>query len=405
MAPSTSHGKSPSGYRLPEATRLGRVRLQVADLDRSLEYYSNVLGLQVIEQKDGRAVLGAHADPAPLVELNERLGAAPVPRRGRLGLYHFAILLPNRAALGSFARHLADISARAGASDHLVSEAFYLQDPDGLGIEVYADRPRSTWQVDGEQLQMATEPLDIDDLIQAATEPWAGMPSGTVIGHVHLHVADLRQGASFYHEALGFDAVMWSYPGALFLSAGGYHHHLGLNTWASGAPTAQADDARLLDWEVIVPNPTDADAAASNLRHHGYDLTREDGGWRMIDPWGTGLRVRWVLRRENSMIADARVQTTKGPRYLQALCGHFSHKVKTDYNAEQGRVYFEFGASTLHADAEALHLSVEASDAESLHRVKEIIGGHLERFAVKDALKVYWTDRPSSEDQPSGEAA
>jgi catechol 2,3-dioxygenase len=293
MTHSENYGRPPSGYRLPEATRLGRVRLQVADLARSVEYYGHVIGLRVIDKEDGRAVLGAYGDDAPLIELYEHPGAAPVPRRGRLGLYHFAILLPDRASLGRFAGHLASIGARAGASDHLVSEAFYLQDPDGLGIEVYADRPRSSWQVRDRQLLMATEPLDVNDLVRATgAEPWAGIPSGTVIGHVHLHVADLHEAASFYHEALGFDAVVWSYPSALFVSAGGYHHHLGLNTWAAGAPAALPNDARLLDWEIIVPSHADADAAASSLRDHGFDVVQEDSGWRATDLWGTSVLIR-----------------------------------------------------------------------------------------------------------------
>ncbi|HKG92938.1 MAG TPA: VOC family protein, partial [Gemmatimonadaceae bacterium] len=254
------YGIAPAGYRLPAALRLGRVRLQVADLERSLAYYEGVLGLRVLDRADGRASLGAHAGAgtgrserdAVLVELHERPGATPVPRRGRLGLYHFAILLPDRAALGRFVAHLAEIGARAGASDHLVSEALYLTDPDGLGIEVYADRPRSSWRHEGRQILMATEPLDLQDVAAAARgEPWAGMPAGTVVGHVHLFVGDLGAAESFFHQALGFDKVVWSYPGALFLSAGGYHHHLGTNTWAAHAPAATDEDARLLDWEVV----------------------------------------------------------------------------------------------------------------------------------------------------------
>jgi catechol 2,3-dioxygenase len=287
----TAYGQRPPAYRLPAATRLGRVRLQVADLGRSLRYYQTVIGFRVLEESGGRTTLGAHGDDTPLLELHEYPGAAPVPRRGRLGLYHFAILLPDRPALARFASHLAAIGAGAGASDHLVSEAFYLQDPDGLGIEVYADRARSTWEVAEGQLRMATEPLDLEDLARAGgSEPWTGLPGGTVIGHVHLHVGDLRAAAAFYHEALGLDAVVWSYPGALFLSAGGYHHHLGLNTWAAGAPAAQPGDARLLDWELVVP--AGADAAAASLRGRGYPVAREEGGWRASDPWGTDLRLR-----------------------------------------------------------------------------------------------------------------
>jgi catechol 2,3-dioxygenase len=133
-------------FRLPAATHVGRVRLQVADLERSLDYYQTVLGLRVLARGDGRATLGAYGSDAPLVELHERVGARPVPRRGRLGLYHFAILLPDRAALGRFLAHLAARGEYAGMSDHLVSEALYLTDPDGLGIEVYADRPRASWR-------------------------------------------------------------------------------------------------------------------------------------------------------------------------------------------------------------------------------------------------------------------
>ena len=284
----TAHGVAPRGYRLPAATRLGRVRLQVSDLERSLDWYQRVLGLRVIERSAAHATLGAHGDDAVLVELREKAGVQPVPRRGRLGLYHFAILLPDRAALGRFVAHLAEIGERAGASDHLVSEALYLQDPDNLGIEVYADRPRATWTYEGPQLVMATEPLDLADLVRAAGgERWTGMPAGTVIGHVHLHVGELEAASAFYHQGLGLDRVVWSYPGALFLSAGGYHHHLGLNTWAAGAAPAGDGDARLLEWEIIVPSPADAEAALASLAAAGYPA---DGGIAR-DPWGTALRL------------------------------------------------------------------------------------------------------------------
>lgn len=285
----TDVGIAPSGYRLPAGIRLGRVRLQVADLARSLAYYERVLGFRVLRRSAGDAVLAAHGDDTPLVELREKPGASPVPRRGRLGLYHFAILLPDRAALGRFVAHLAEIGERAGASDHRVSEALYLQDPDGLGIEVYADRPRAGWRIRDRQLVMATETLDLDDVVRAAGgERWAGMPAGTVIGHVHLHVGDLAEAAAFYHRGLGLDQVVWSYPGALFLSAGGYHHHLGVNTWAAGALPAGDDDARLLEWEIIVPRPGDVDDALASLTAAGHAV--EDGVVR--DRWGTALRVR-----------------------------------------------------------------------------------------------------------------
>ncbi len=287
------YGIAPAGYRLPAAARLGAVRLQVAELERSLAYYTGVLGLRVLERSAAGALLGAHGDEATLVELREKQGASPAPRRGRLGLFHFAILLPDRAALGRFVAHLAAVGARAGASDHLVSEALYLQDPDGLGIEVYADRPRASWRHRDRELLMDTRPLDLESLVRAAGgEPWTGMPAGTVVGHVHLHVADTEEAAAFYHAALGLDRVVWSYPGALFLSAGGYHHHLGLNTWAGPDAVPPRDtDARLLEWTVHVPTAGDAAAAAGSIRAAGHAVTTDADGWLATDPWGTAVRI------------------------------------------------------------------------------------------------------------------
>src|SRR4051812_12340237 len=217
------YGIAPAGYRLPEATHLGRVRLQVADLERSIAYYETVLGLRVIErmgeQGNGVARLGPHGEDRAIVELREKSGACPVARRGHIGLYHFAVLLPDRPSLGRFVRHLGEIGAYAGMSDHFVSEAVYLSDPDGLGIEVYTDRPRSTWRVVDRQLEMTTVPLNVPDLVASAgDEPWTGAPRGTVLGHVHLYVRDLDDAERFYHNGVGFDKVVWSYPGALFMS-------------------------------------------------------------------------------------------------------------------------------------------------------------------------------------------
>ena len=293
-----SYGEPPSGFRLPDETRLGPVRLQVADLERSIAYYERVLGFRATARDASHAILAAHGDDAPLVELREHAGARPMVQRGRLGLYHFAILLPDRASLGRFVRHLGESGVRAGAGDHLVSEAFYLTDPDGLGIEVYADRPRDTWRRVGRELMMATDPVDVGSLVRAAGDaPWTGMPAGTVIGHVHLHVGDIAGAAAFYSEALGFDRTVWHYPGALFLGAGGYHHHLGTNTWAgSGAQPPAPGDARLLEWTIVVPDDASVEAAGTSLSAAGHPVERDAGDAVARDPWGTAVRVRAEAR-------------------------------------------------------------------------------------------------------------
>jgi catechol 2,3-dioxygenase len=275
---------------LPEATHVGAVHLQVGDLSRSIDYYANVLGMAVLERTPTAARLGVNASGRILAILYEKRGVAPAPRRGRFGLYHFAVLLPDRAALGRFAAHLLRARVRPGMADHAVSEALYLTDPDGLGIEVYADRPRSTWNARGRELVMVTEPLDIGDVIAEGREAeWTGMPDGTTMGHVHLHVGDLRQAEALYHLVLGFGKTVWGYPGALFLSAGGYHHHLGANIWSPG-PAASDGEARLLEWELIVPDGASGDLGR-RLREAGYASTTGGDGVRAADPWGTIVHV------------------------------------------------------------------------------------------------------------------
>lgn len=294
-ADTATYTVAPSGYRLPPDLALGRIRLQGGDLPRSIAYYERVIGLRALERSAKSAVLGAHGDEAPLVELRERRGATPVPRRGRLGLYHFALLLPDRASLGRFVTHLASLHEYAGSADHLVSEALYLTDPDGLGIEVYADRPQATWAVQRGKLAMATDPLDLQDLARAAGgQAWTGAPPGTRIGHIHLYVDDLGRAAEFYHAGLGLDRVSLDFPGALFMSAGGYHHHLGTNTWAAGAPMAGEGDARLLEWRVELPTAQDVEGAARSLGAGGHAVEREGGDAVAVDPWGTRVSVTTV---------------------------------------------------------------------------------------------------------------
>lgn len=293
-SPDPGYGIRAPAYRLPGDARPGSVRLQVADLGRSLEFYQSILGLSLLGQSGATAALGTLGDDAAIIELVERAGAQPVPPRGRLGLFHYAILLPDRASLGRFIAHLASKQVPVGSSDHLVSEALYLSDPDGLGIEVYSDRPRSAWQAQDRQLLMSTLPLDMDDLLRASGgAPWSGMPAGTRIGHLHLHVGDIERASLFYHDALGLDKMVWSYPRALFLSAGGYHHHLGVNTWAGpNASSPSPDDAQLLEWEMLLGSITDGNAALDALSAAGNPVERAADGGVARDPWGTALRLR-----------------------------------------------------------------------------------------------------------------
>jgi catechol 2,3-dioxygenase len=276
---------------LPAATHVGGVHLQVADLQRSRSYYEQVLGLRAHGITDTSVALSADDERPPLVTLHTKPGVTAA-RRGALGLFHFALLLPARRDLGRFASHLAAFEIRLGQADHSVSEALYLSDPDGLGIEVYADRPRDTWRRRGRELEMTTDPLDIQDVIAAGRgEAWSGAPKGTTMGHVHLHVGSLDQAEAFYHRALGFDKTVWSYPGALFMAAGGYHHHLGTNVWSHG-PAALVDEARLLEWELMVPSASGVEAAARSVHDAGYVVEHRGEGSVVADPWGTRVHIR-----------------------------------------------------------------------------------------------------------------
>lgn len=289
-----SYGIRPPAFRLPEAARIGMVTLQVSDLTRSRHFYETVLGFHPIHASAHAVTLGAFGSAAPLIALVEHRRAQAATGRKSLGLFHVAILLPSRADLGRFVRHAHATGARMGAGDHIVSEAFYLQDPDDLGIEVYADRPRDEWRRRGRELVMATDPVDVRGLIAAAgPDDWTGMPAGTSIGHVHLHVGDLDAAANFYSGALGLDRMAWSYPGALFLAAGGYHHHLGTNVWAGPQATAAAPDApQLLEWTLDLPSAADVQAAGASVQAAGFETHAEDGSIRTRDPWGTPLRLR-----------------------------------------------------------------------------------------------------------------
>jgi catechol 2,3-dioxygenase len=235
---------------LPADIRMGRVELSVADLERSLDYYRNAIGLDVLDESGGEARLGS--GESELLRLVEEPGATP--SHGYSGLFHFALLVPDRASLGQWLAHAArDRVPLTGASDHTVSEALYLRDPDHHGIEIYADRPREQWEGRVGRL-MGTVPLDLDDLVAAADGAFDGLPEGTTMGHVHLSVADVDETTRFYRDRLGLDVTAQLGDQAVFLSAGGYHHHLAGNTWNSrGAGQAPPGTARLRSFTIVVP--------------------------------------------------------------------------------------------------------------------------------------------------------
>ncbi len=266
-------------------THLGVVTLRVADLRRSLRFYQEVIGLQVTAQDDNTATLGV--DGATLLALRAVPGAQPAPRRAT-GLFHVAILLPTQADLGRALQRMIAAGIPVGQGDHLVSEALYLSDPDGNGLEVYRDRPRSTWRWQNGRVEMATDPVDLAALVAAAEREGAtstGAPAQTTIGHVHLKVADLAEAKTFFVDVLGF-SVTADWPGALFISAGGYHHHFGLNTWQSrGAGPAPAGTAGLVSYTIVLPDAGELERVAGRLAAGRIDYTREDGHLLLRDPW------------------------------------------------------------------------------------------------------------------------
>ncbi|MDP9766219.1 VOC family protein [Deinococcus enclensis] len=267
---------------------LGPVELTVSALDRSVAFYQQVLGLTLLSRDGTEATLGL--PERPLVALHERPGALPVQPRSP-GLYHLALLLPTRADLSRWVQHAARLGLRLGQADHLVSEAFYLSDPDGHGIEVYRDRPSSEWRCQGGEVEMAGDPIDLDSLLTepGADVPFTSLPDGTTLGHVHLRVADLAATEAFYAGVLGFDIVS-RWPGALFVSVDGYHHHLGLNTWQSqGGALAPEGTSRLTRVTLTVK---DIGALHSRLTAAGARFIREGDRLEVTDPAGNHLRIQ-----------------------------------------------------------------------------------------------------------------
>ncbi len=267
--------------KLPPGTGLGRVRLRVSDLHAAVDFYSEILGFTVVADDGGTAVLGA-GDDNPLLILHSAPGAAPAPA-GVTGLAHVAFLLPDRMELGALVRRVRDAGVSfEGFADHNVSEAAYLSDPDGNGLEFYADRSPDVWRsVDG-SIYMTTEPLDVGGLIDAAVPSRPGLPPDTRVGHIHLRVSTLEAAEAFYVDRLGMAVTTRRYPGALFFAADGYHHHVGVNVWGGvGLPHPPPGAQGLLSFEIIVPDE-DVRQALLGMADVGVLHDLDDIGVRIV---------------------------------------------------------------------------------------------------------------------------
>ena len=266
---------------LPDTLRLGPVHLAVTDLERSMEFYRRAIGLR----EQGPGTLGAGGED--LLVLVEEPGARPAGRHA--GLYHFALLHPSRLELARAARRLLETGTPiSGASDHGISEAIYLPDPDGNGIELAADRGRERWGDLSDPKTIGPAPLDMAGLL-SLTDSEDLRPQadpGLVVGHLHLHVGDIDRALAFYRDLVGFQ-VMTRFPSAAFIAAGGYHHHLGLNTWrGEGVPGAPPDAVGLRSWTIVLDGPKSLADARARLEAGGAEVAEADGGVSAADPWG-----------------------------------------------------------------------------------------------------------------------
>lgn len=270
-------------------TYVGHVRIKVQDLQRSLQYYQEVIGFQILERTDTSAKLTTDGKSSVL-SLEQPDNA--LPKEGKTtGLYHFALLLPSRSDLANIVRHFAQLGIRIGSSDHLVSEALYLSDPDGNGIEIYADRPASVWSWVNEEVQMAVDPLNFEDLLAENPQAsWTGLPADTVMGHIHLHVSELKKTEEFYTKGLGFEVVNRFGTRALFISTGKYHHHIGLNTWNGvGAPPPPANSVGLESFTLILPSDEARKQVVSDLKQIGAAVVEDGDAWVTTDPSGNRI--------------------------------------------------------------------------------------------------------------------
>jgi catechol 2,3-dioxygenase len=373
----------PATAPLPATLRLGAVHLIVSDADRSVDWYQRSLGLRVHRQEPGLAELGDGVETVTV--LHEQPGARPAGRHA--GLYHYALLYPSREELARAAVRLSVTGTPIeGASDHRTHEAIYLPDPDGNGIELAADRAREEWP---EDLGYAggPAPLDFESLVATipGEEPAPQIGEGLRMGHLHLHVGDIDEGIRFYRDVLGFD-VRANLGSAAFVSAGGYHHHLGFNVWRGrGVGPAPAGTVGLREWIVQLPTGEDVATVRARVESAGLAIEDRDGGFLVRDPWRNA--VAFVATSATGLSSRAVVETEKPSPYPLQLAKHFRHKLDVRFDERSAVIPFAFGHAEL-AAADALTITAHAQTPADLRRVEQVIGSHLERFGSRDALSV-----------------
>lgn len=281
---SSFHGKS-NKY-------INHIVLKVQDIDRSKEFYKDIMGFNILKENNRSVILTVDGS-TPLITLIQPKDVIPkLPRR--TGLYHFAILLPNRLALGLFLKNIRDNNyPLVGGSNHGVSEAIYLEDPDDNGIEIYMDIDKLTWEWEASQINMTNKPLDINRLLdEAKDENWNGLPPNTIIGHIHLHVGDLIQSEKFYKEGLGYDLVSSIPNQALFFSSGGYHHHVAINIWnGKGSSPLAENSAGMKYYSIVFPNVEERQRTIDNLNKLGYKVMEEKDEFFTEDPSGNRIKL------------------------------------------------------------------------------------------------------------------
>lgn len=273
--------------------QLGEVKLRVKNLSQSVDFYQKTLGLKILEKNQESVKLTADGIKS-LIELVEIPNVVVPDPESRIGIYHFAILLPTRKDFGLFMKHLITLDIQFGQADHLVSEAIYLTDPNNIGIEVYHDTPRESWKYENNEVVMATNPLAIKEILDEVEEDsFIGLPVGTVMGHIHLHVGNLERDGHFFTEIIGFEVALsgMSRYGALFLSADSYHHHLGLNIWAgASAPVATALETGLEYFTILLPSDQ-LDQALEHLNMNHAKVSKVEESWFVQTDLGIQIKL------------------------------------------------------------------------------------------------------------------